>query len=104
MEKELEYLLGMMDYELFYEWSALAHEQIANPSGRFRELNPDFPARVQAQYAELLRTRPLTKFDYSDLTGIHFEDDDALYEFLSRAYQFIFEDQGQGDPPHPPWD
>ncbi|MGX1809366.1 hypothetical protein ACWIGI_26895 [Nocardia sp. NPDC055321] len=101
MERELKYLLGMMSPEVFYEWSELAREQVRDPFPRFRELNPDFPTKVQAQFAALLTSRSMTTSDYATLTDVEFDDNDRLYEFLDRTYHYIFDDHGLDDPPYP---
>ncbi|MEU0544682.1 hypothetical protein ABZ319_32890 [Nocardia sp. NPDC005978] len=100
MEKELEYILGAMNYEIFYDWSEFARDQLKVP--RFLELNPDFPAKLRTQFAELLQSRWMSADDYEQLTGVSIDSDELLYDFLGRAYRFIFEGETPDDPPYPP--
>lgn len=100
MEEDLEYLLSFMTAA-----GSLGVEgirvQVWNPVPRFTELNPDFPARVQKQWADLLESRSMTTRDYCYLNEVQFADEDSLYDFLSRVYRYVFEDEGLDDPPRP---
>jgi hypothetical protein len=50
------------------------------------------PARdeVEAGLRELIRTRELTIRDYDEMTGVDFESEEALYEYLQKLYDYLF--------------
>lgn len=43
----------------------------------------------------VLRARELSIGDYERLTGIEFDDEGALYEYLESMYRYLFEEQAE---------
>ncbi|GAA3304120.1 hypothetical protein [Streptomyces cinereospinus] len=46
---------------------------------------------VRTGLETVLHTRDLTVGDYERLTDIEFEDEDALYDYFTSMYEYLFE-------------
>ncbi|MFC6063766.1 hypothetical protein [Streptomyces ochraceiscleroticus] len=82
----------------------LGLDQAYDASGHLRPtlfaFKEEYVDAVKQGFEELLRDRDFTVEDYERLTEVEFDDEDSLYEYLQRMYQYLFE--GQGEQPVPP--
>jgi hypothetical protein len=82
----------------------LSLEQAYDTSGYLRPtlhaLKEEYVDAVREGLEAFLRTRELSAGDYERLTDIEFEDEEALYQYLSRMYGYLFE--GGEEQPVPP--
>ncbi|MGV9414319.1 hypothetical protein ACWDOP_30835 [Nocardia sp. NPDC003693] len=46
----------------------------------------------------------MSAYDYVNLTGVQFRDDDALYDFLGKSFRYIFDLEEFDEPPYPELD
>jgi hypothetical protein len=49
-----------------------------------------FRDEVEAGLSELLRTRELTIREYVDMTGVDFDSEGELYDYLQKVYNYLF--------------
>jgi hypothetical protein len=47
-------------------------------------------AEVEAGLLELLSTRELTTLDWLNMTGVEFDSEDHLYDYVQKVYDYVF--------------
>jgi hypothetical protein len=47
-------------------------------------------AEVKAGMQQLLETRELSTLDWLKMTGVEFESEDHLYDYVQKMYDFVF--------------
>ncbi|MFD8998710.1 hypothetical protein [Streptomyces abikoensis] len=95
MNKEVETLItGRLDIEQAYDTRGYLRPTLHSFSN-------EYVNAVREGLATLIETRELSVQDYDDLTnGIEFEDEDSLYEYLGKIYDYLFGDLAEQ--PRPP--
>jgi hypothetical protein len=82
----------------------LGLEQAYDTSGYLRPtlfaFKDEYVRAVRQGFDDLLLSHELTTRDYERLTGIEFDNEELLYEYLHDVYRYLFEDQR--DQPAPP--
>ncbi|GEC07193.1 hypothetical protein SSP24_48480 [Streptomyces spinoverrucosus] len=73
----------------------LSLEQAYDTTGYLRPalhaFKEEYVSAVRQGLETVLRTREISVGDYERLTDVEFEDDDALYEYLTSMCQYLFE-------------
>jgi hypothetical protein len=47
-------------------------------------------AETKAGLQQLLKTRELTTLDWLNMTGVEFDSEDHLYDYVQKVYDYVF--------------
>ena len=81
-----------------YEWMMTVHLFMHGDNYNLDELNKavveqsDWIKRVQRQFDEVLRTRPVTVDWYIEHANADLGDEETLYRYLKEVYDYVFRD------------